>query len=725
MTKFSTTCDIAILILVVLVLLFTPFAFGGVNQTKALLEKTFLSPVLFYSNYFARLAIALAVMLWLMKMISVKEIRFVKTPLDIPIGLFVAYAFLWFVFSRAKYLTGGELANVVAYVALYYVVVNNVRTKVQMNILVGSLIISGFLIATLGLIQCSGYVLPSSGMKLDHAINLVRPEQYWGRVGGTFVCPNHFAGFMEMAIPFALAYVLFSKIPLGRKVLVAFGGLVMTMGLLLSISRGGWAGFAVSIAFVFAMAARAKKVPVAARVIPLVVILVGVAVVFTRSAYVQKRFLESFSEEDSSYLKRAHVLIDTMSLVRDHLLVGTGPGTFELAYREYRRPSVLLAIRYTHNDYLHTLSDYGLIGLAIVLSGIAAFATKMWATSKKLKRSLDKALAYGLLGAVIAILVHSLVDFNMHIPSNAMAMAVIVGVGMCLRLYRLHDYDESVVLSGQKPRLFPPAIQYGLIAVVLIATVGVLYMNFRAYASALVMHHAAEKDPSREFPGQNPDEKDFNEAERLYRKSASLFPSNAKPWASIANMYLWRADEALAKGEKNKFHFLLLGGREAKKDYEEAAAATKQALKRNHLDSSDHLVLARAYAAIVIINLEYKEGSPTQYSPSVEKEFVGPAIEAFQKALEMDPNNAAYHEHLGFFYYHTARYDQAKREVEQALEILPDTPMYSVQRKHLQQLLDKIHQKQQETTEAKSAFLPMRTEHYGEEQPCRYSSLIA
>jgi O-antigen ligase len=694
MTEYSTAFDLAILILVILVLLFTPFAFGGVNQTRALLEKTFLSPILFYSNYFARLAIVLAAALWLIKMIAAKEIRFVKTPLDIPVALFLAYTFFWFLASKARCLTGGELANIIAYVALYYVVVNNIRTKVQMNIIIAALIISAFLNATIGLIQCSGYILPSSGMQLDYAINLLRPEQYWGRVGGTFVCPNHFAGFMEMAIPFALAYVLFSKIPLGRKVALAFCGLIMTMGLLLSISRGGWAAFAVSAAFLFALAARAKKVPVAARVIPLVVILIGLAVVFTRSAHVRERFMMSFSEEDSSYLKRAHVWLDTVSLVRDHLLFGTGPGTFELAYREYRRPSVLLAIRYAHNDYLHTLADYGIIGLAIVLSGVVTFTTRMWAASKKLKRSLDKTLSYGILGALIAILVHSLVDFNMHIPSNAMTMAVIVAVGMCLRLYRLHDYDESVVLSGRTPRLFSQVTQLGLVAVVLLGAIGVLYLNFRAYASALVMHQAAEKDPSREFPGQKPDQKDFDQAARLYRKSAALFPSAAKPWAAMANMYLSRADDALAKGKTNKFRFLLLGGREATKDYREAAQAIKNALKRDALDSSYHLMLARAYAGILITNLEYKEGSPTQYSPSLEKELMGPATEAFQKALEMDPNNAAYHEHLGFFYYRTARYDQAEKEVQQALEILPSTDMYSVQRKHLLHLLDTIHEKQ-------------------------------
>ena len=703
MTPFAKWSDRAVFALVIVVLLLTPFAFGGVNQTKALLENTFLSPVLFYSNYFARLGIALAVMLWLVNMIAARQVRFARTPLDIPIGFFVGYTLLWFIFTRSKFITGGELANVVAYVALYYVVVNIVRTRFRMNILVGTLLFWGFVIAAIGLTQSSGYFISSSGIKLDYALNLVRPRQYWGRVGGTFVCPNHFAGYLEMVIPFALAYVLFSKFPVGRKILIAFCGLVMVMGLLLSISRGGWGGFAVSAGFLFAVATRQKKVPVAAWLIPLVAILAGVGLVLAKSPRVQKRFAGSLTREDASYLKRMHVWLDTMSLVRDHLLLGTGPGTFELAYRECRRPSMLVAIRYTHNDYLHVLSDYGAVGLAILLSGIITFGRKMWRAARKVKRRIDKALAYGVMGAVIALLVHSIVDFNMHIPSNAMTMAAIVGLGMCIRQYRVGAYDEWVALAGQKRRVFPPVLQYGLMAVVIAGTAGVLYVNFRAYASLLTLHRASEKDPARDFRDQDPMEKDPEAAERLYREAASLFPSNPKPWASMAAMHVWKADQALAKGERNRFKFLLLWAREAKRDYERAAEAVKKAIERSPSDSSYYLTLARAYAGIYCINREYKEGLPSRYSPSLEK-YAGMAEAQFQKALEMEPNGHDHRGYLGAFYYKAGRYGQAETEVRQALEILGDDPRYAKERKDLQKLLDRISQKKRETAGTPSAF---------------------
>lgn len=177
-------------------------------------------------------------------------------------------------------------------------------------------------------------------------------------------------------------------------------------------------------------------------------------------------------------------------------------------------------------------------------------------------------------------------------------------------------------------------------------------------------------------------------------------------------MYVWRADEALTKGQKNKFYFLLVGAREIKKDYEKAAEAVKEAIRRNRLDPQHYLALAKAYAGIACINREYKQGSPTQYSPALEK-YEGMAVTEFQKALQMDPNNAVYHEQLGFFYYRTGRFAQAEKEVQQALEIVPDNPLYLKERKHLQKLLDDIRRSRQETEKPTAAFSFMEDEQKG------------
>jgi tetratricopeptide (TPR) repeat protein len=335
----------------------------------------------------------------------------------------------------------------------------------------------------------------------------------------------------------------------------------------------------------------------------------------------------------------------------------------------------MLAIRYTHNDYIHIFSDYGAVGFGILLFGIAVFWRKMWRAANKLKRRNDRALAYGVLAAVIAILVHSLIDFNMHIPSNAMMMAAIVGLGLCIRNYKLNPGEEWVGLSARKKKLFPVALQAALVVVVIAAGAGLLYVNHMAYASFLTLHRAGEKDPSRdpsqEFRGQDPKEKDLSKADRLYGESASLFPLNSKPWAALANMHVWAADDVLEKEDrKNRFRFLLVGVNQAKKHYEKAAAAAKEAIQRNAIDSRYYLTLARAYAGIFYMNEEYKLGAPSQFSAALEK-CRRKAEEQFQKALELDPKNVVYLDQRAFFFANIGRYDEAEEDLRDALHFVP------------------------------------------------------
>jgi tetratricopeptide (TPR) repeat protein len=91
-----------------------------------------------------------------------------------------------------------------------------------------------------------------------------------------------------------------------------------------------------------------------------------------------------------------------------------------------------------HNDYLDLLAEYGLAGMAGFLLFLAAHLrnglhTFFWLVRKRLQfsadwRSSSLALNIGCLCAVAAYMVHSVVDFNLHIPANAMLMAFVFGM---------------------------------------------------------------------------------------------------------------------------------------------------------------------------------------------------------------------------------------------------------------------------------------------------------
>ncbi len=74
------------------------------------------------------------------------------------------------------------------------------------------------------------------------------------------------------------------------------------------------------------------------------------------------------------------------------------------------------------------LADWGAAGGLIVLAGMAAFAAGLWQTRNHVRRAESDfgrgtsnrfAFFLGASGGLLALAVHSFVDFNLHIPSNA------------------------------------------------------------------------------------------------------------------------------------------------------------------------------------------------------------------------------------------------------------------------------------------------------------------
>ena len=84
---------------------------------------------------------------------------------------------------------------------------------------------------------------------------------------------------------------------------------------------------------------------------------------------------------------------------------------------------------FAHNDYLQVFAELGLFG------GALAMALAVWIMKRPLSvvfgpRSGQWALAVGLIGSFVAMGLHSMVDFNLYIPANALAVAWLAGVAV-------------------------------------------------------------------------------------------------------------------------------------------------------------------------------------------------------------------------------------------------------------------------------------------------------
>jgi len=111
---------------------------------------------------------------------------------------------------------------------------------------------------------------------------------------------------------------------------------------------------------------------------------------------------------------------DTWRIFLDHPFVGTGLGTLQLVYPPYESLYDGKIVNHTHNDYLEVLAETGLLGGICCLWFLGVLLVRSLQRLRQFNHSFAGALRLSGSVACSGFLVHSLVDFNLHIPANVL-----------------------------------------------------------------------------------------------------------------------------------------------------------------------------------------------------------------------------------------------------------------------------------------------------------------
>lgn len=260
------------------------------------------------------------------------------------------------------------------------------------------------------------------------------------RASGQYVSPNHFAGYLEVVGVFAASLVFWGTWRPWAKILAGYVAVVAAAGVVISGSRGGYLSTGACILCFCALSVIAVKIAFPerfTRVVIMVVVamlLVSAAIpVLVTSQMVRRRAGDIVAKNDRVYLWQA-------AISQFHLnpVFGTGSGSYLYYGRMLRSPQIQKDPVRVHNDYLDLLAEYGALGGAAFLLFLGThlwngFYSFRWLVNKRLQfssdwRSNSLALVIASLCAVAAYIVHSVVDFNLHIPANAMLMAFVFGI---------------------------------------------------------------------------------------------------------------------------------------------------------------------------------------------------------------------------------------------------------------------------------------------------------
>lgn len=356
-------------------------------------------------------------------------------PID-PFCAITIAAFASYLLARAALSPVGYIARADAFTVLGCVVVYGVTAFVLRNARARAALLFALLIVAAGhvVVGAMQFARGDNFMPLQ----FLQRYDYGNRASGFYICPNHLAGLLELIGVCGLALVCWSRLAMWLKLLAGYLTLVCYAGLLLTGSRGGYLSAVGSLVVVVGLSFVAlRNAPRRASWLALgaaALLFVGAAAVtfaISRSDLLTARAANVFDVRNGR-LSLWHAAIDQWRLSP---IFGTGSGTYLFYGRMFRAESMQRDPVYVHNDYLQLLSEYGAAGLLLCGLCLAAHVRRGWKSFRHFgpKRiatagplaSNQLALNIAAFATVAAYAVHSVVDFNLHIPANALLFTML------------------------------------------------------------------------------------------------------------------------------------------------------------------------------------------------------------------------------------------------------------------------------------------------------------
>ena len=250
---------------------------------------------------------------------------------------------------------------------------------------------------------------------------MFQPSDVAAQIYGPFVNRNHYAGLMELLAPLPFLLCL-SQRPERRLPLLG-AGVLMVLSVFLSRSRGGMVAVGAELVFIAVFLSRIRHRAKSFAAIGVIAAVLAVLIVWVGSDPVVHRLT------DMKDANRVSIFKDTLHMWWSRPVLGYGSGTFDLVYPTFQSFVVDSVINHAHNDYLELLSETGLIGAGLIVWFLVLVyrnASKQLRPGAKTSDSVLIAVLAGITG----LLVHSLVDFNFHIPANAALFLVMSAIAV-------------------------------------------------------------------------------------------------------------------------------------------------------------------------------------------------------------------------------------------------------------------------------------------------------
>lgn len=310
--------------------------------------------------------------------------------------------------TASRFSTKTELLLLLSMMISLFLAAQSFRTLADWRTFAWFIMILAFFVAGLGILQ---------HLTFNGKLYWFREMRYGGIPFGPFANRNHFAGFAELVLPMSLVPLLLGRVRRDRLVIVGILAVIPLSALLFSASRGGVISLGAELAFLLLIVLLRRAGGRHLYAGGLVLLVAFATVSWLGVNQILTRF-SSLQTLEVTQSKRASMRHGTWNLFLDHPVFGTGLGTLQQVYPPYETLYDGKIVNHAHNDYLEALAETGVAGglcCAWFLSILVIRALRFLQTEGN---SFANTLRLCGWTACCGLLVHSLVDFNLHIPSN-------------------------------------------------------------------------------------------------------------------------------------------------------------------------------------------------------------------------------------------------------------------------------------------------------------------
>jgi O-antigen ligase len=285
--------------------------------------------------------------------------------------------------------------------------------------------------------------------------------QYFGgaaKATGTYVNPDHYSCFLQMALPFPLVLAALALRRHGyengslKRVLLACAliacAAVIFLGALHSMSRMGVAAIAVSLLVLAICGGMRKNAGRYGYTVTATVAAVFILVIFlsTPGALLERLATQGGAEPLTTDV-RVRIWEETLHMSADYRVFGSGLGTYASVFQKYRASSPQYLVDFAHNDYLQLLAELGVIGFGIACVAAIIILGRVIGAVRAGPTTAHRLVAAACAAALAALMLDSSVDFDFYIPANAMLAAWIAGIGTAIGISPAGGRD-TVVPAG-------------------------------------------------------------------------------------------------------------------------------------------------------------------------------------------------------------------------------------------------------------------------------------